>query len=93
MFEANKGSNVSHFLLQYDLKPPHFTKFTMRIASGHVYCNLQHKISQKDLANNIIILNQIFINGQNMPALFERAIYNIIAEEETFKWEIYEASQ
>jgi len=84
MSEANKGSNVSHFLLQYHIKPPHFTTFTMRIASGHVHRNLQHDMSQKDLANNI---------RQNMPALFERVVYNIIAEKKTFKWEIYEASQ
>jgi len=45
---ANKGSNVGHFLLQYDVKFPHFTKFTMRTASDHVHYNLQHDMSQKD---------------------------------------------
>ena len=71
MFEANKGSNVSHFLLQYDLKRSHFLKFTMRIASGHVHRNLQHDMSQKDLANHIITLYETFINGQ----LYLRELY------------------
>jgi len=34
--EAKKGSNVSCFLLQYDVEPPNFTDFKMKLTSDYV---------------------------------------------------------